>query len=267
MYPSSQVPSMRRFPRKFNLLVSFLVTLTLITACANLPEKSSMIESVSQEIIDSSPTPESILAGELTDSNLSPEATQMVKTPESSPSPEATLTSEAQPVSVLPVCTPPAALTPALTEGPYYTTNSPERASLIESDTTGTQLILTGYVLTEDCQPVANAWLDFWQADAEGVYDNTGYSLRGHQFTDENGRYQLTTVVPGIYPGRTEHIHFKVQAPGGPILTSQLFFPESTENEGDRIYDPALLITITQDDGSSLQATFDFIIQPGPTNQ
>ena len=54
----------------------------------------------------------------------------------------------------------------------------------------GTKLIVTGYVFTTDCQPIAKAWLDFWQADSRGQYDNTGYTLRGHQFTDSQGHYQ-----------------------------------------------------------------------------
>ena len=161
-----------------------------------------------------------------------------------------------------PGCTGPAGLTPALTEGPYFKANSPERASLLETGMPGTQLTLTGYVLTSACQPVANALLDFWQADASGQYDNSGFTLRGHQYTDENGRYELTTVVPGEYPGRTEHIHFKVQAPDGPVLTSQLFFPGVQDNQADQIFDSSLVINITQDTGASLQATYNFIINP-----
>jgi protocatechuate 3,4-dioxygenase beta subunit len=158
-------------------------------------------------------------------------------------------------------CASPAALTPALTEGPYFKANSPERASLIEAGVTGTQLTLTGYVLTTDCKPVAHALLDFWQANAQGQYDNTGFTLRGHQFTDETGRYQLDTVVPGLYPGRTEHIHVKVQAPNGPVLTTQLFFPGVTDNQSDQIFDPGLLINI-QDNSEVMQATFNFIVTP-----
>ncbi len=89
----------------------------------------------------------------------------------------------------------------------------------------GTKIIVTGYVLTTDCEPIANAWLDFWQADDQGAYDNAGYRLRGHLFADETGRYTLETIVPGEYPGRTPHIHVKVQAPNGQILTSQIYFP------------------------------------------
>ena len=161
-----------------------------------------------------------------------------------------------------PACTSPASLTPALTEGPYFKANSPERQSLWEDGMAGTKLTLTGYVLSPDCQPIAHALLDFWQADAEGNYDNSGYTLRGHQYTDENGRFELITVVPGEYPGRTEHIHFKAQAPGGPVLTSQLFFPGMQDNQQDRIFDPSLVIAITQDNGSSLQASFNFTIEP-----
>jgi protocatechuate 3,4-dioxygenase beta subunit len=96
--------------------------------------------------------------------------------------------------------------------------------------------------------------------NADGVYDNSGYILRGHQFTDENGYYQLVTIDPGLYPGRTEHIHVKVQAPGGPVLTTQMFFPGVAENQTDQIYDPSLLINITQESDNSRQATFNFIV-------
>ena len=173
----------------------------------------------------------------------------------------ATVGATSQPTQPALSCTAPAALTPASTEGPYFTAGSPERASLLESGMSGTVLILSGYVLTSDCQPVANAKLDFWQADANGVYDNQGYTLRGHQFTDENGFYQLTTVIPGEYPGRTEHIHFKVTPPGGAELTSQLYFPGVTANEGDSIYKPELLINIIEE-GDTVTAQFNFVIAP-----
>lgn len=152
-----------------------------------------------------------------------------------------------------------ASLTPELTEGPYFTANSPERASLLEDGMAGTQLIVTGYVYDTNCQPVANALLDFWQADANGVYDNSGYTLRGHQFTDANGFYTLTTVVPGLYPGRTEHIHFKVQAPNGKVITSQLFFPGVAQNDSDGIFNASLVLPI-QETSAGIQAQFNFVV-------
>jgi protocatechuate 3,4-dioxygenase beta subunit len=152
-----------------------------------------------------------------------------------------------------------ASVTPELTEGPYYKAGSPEQAGLYQDGMAGTKLIVTGYVYDANCQPVANAWLDFWQADANGNYDNSGYTLRGHQYTDENGRFQLTTVVPGLYPGRTEHIHFKVQAPNGQIITSQLFFPGVAQNDSDGIYNPNLLLSL-QETSDGLQGQYNFVV-------
>jgi protocatechuate 3,4-dioxygenase beta subunit len=149
--------------------------------------------------------------------------------------------------------------TPEQTEGPYYTAGSPERKIIYESGMAGTRLIIVGYVLDADCQPISGAWLDFWQADASGNYDNQGYTLRGHQVTDEQGRYFLETVVPGEYPGRTQHIHVKLQEPGGQILTSQLYFPGSAGNSTDNIYTPATLVTI-EDRGDYQVAYYDFVL-------
>jgi len=196
---------------------------------------------------------------------ISPAATPTA----AAPAPAATLIPTAMPAAAAPTsaaqapastCKSPAALTPELTEGPYFKANSPERASLLEAGTAGTKLVLSGSVFTTDCQPVAHALLDFWQADANGQYDNTGYTLRGHQYTDAAGHYQLTTVVPGLYPGRTEHIHLKVQAPGGPITTSQLFFPGVPNNSEDGIFNPKMLLSV-QETSDGLTATFDFVVR------
>src|ERR1051326_195560 len=151
-------------------------------------------------------------------------------------------------------------LTVSETEGPYFKSSSPETTTLVTDTTQGTLLTVSGQVLTQDGTPVANALLDFWQANASGQYDNAGYTLRGHQYTDANGFYTLTTIVPGLYPGRTEHIHVKVQAPNGPVLTTQLFFPGVAQNARDSIFDPSLVLnTETNADGSQ-SATFNFVV-------
>jgi len=152
----------------------------------------------------------------------------------------------------------PTQVTPAQTEGPYFKPGSPARTSLIESGITGTRLVLSGRVLTLACAPVAGATLDFWQADAGGTYDNSGYRLRGHQLTDAAGRYSLETILPGEYPGRTEHIHVKVGAPGKAVLTTQLYFPDVARNQQDSIFDPHLLVTM-QNTATGKAATFDFV--------
>jgi protocatechuate 3,4-dioxygenase beta subunit len=164
----------------------------------------------------------------------------------------------AQAAPPTPVCTD-LTLTPSQTEGPYFKPGSPERASLLQPGITGMNLIVTGYVLTTDCKPVVHALLDFWQANAQGQYNNTGYTLRGHLFTDAIGRYQLTTIVPGLYPGRTEHIHVKVQPPNGSILTTQLYFPDVSDNQRDGIFDSQLLLAI-QNTSDGVVGTFNFVV-------
>jgi len=145
------------------------------------------------------------------------------------------------------------------TEGPYFKPNSPQRTSLVTPGTPGTRLTVSGYVFGLGCLPIARALLDFWQADVNGAYDNVGYTFRGHQFTNDQGAFSLSTIVPGLYPGRTRHIHVKVQAPGRPVLTTQLYFPNEPRNNTDTIFDPRLLMTV-RDAGTAKEAAFDFVL-------
>src|SRR5438309_7854993 len=101
----------------------------------------------------------------------------------------------------------PTQLTPPQTEGPYFKPGSPARTSLIESGMTGTWLLLSGRVLTLACAPVAGATLDFWQADAGGTYDNSGYRLRGHQLTDAAGRYTHCCRRSHLHPPEIGRAH------------------------------------------------------------
>jgi protocatechuate 3,4-dioxygenase beta subunit len=158
-----------------------------------------------------------------------------------------------------PACADTDDVTPRQTEGPYYKPRSPQRTSLLDSGTTGPTMVVIGHVLSRRCQPIARALLDFWQADNQGQYDKEGYRCRGHQFTDEAGRYRLETVVPGQYSGRTRHLHVKVQAPNRPILTTQLYFPGEPRNARDGIFNPALLMAI-QDTPDGKVALFNFIL-------
>jgi protocatechuate 3,4-dioxygenase beta subunit len=149
--------------------------------------------------------------------------------------------------------------TPAETQGPFFTPNSPLRGSLIEPGMGGTRIVVTGSVFARDCRPVPGALLDFWHADDEGEYDNTGFRLRGHQFTDAKGHYRLETIVPGLYPGRTRHFHVKVQAPHGRVLTTQLYFPGETRNRRDFLYRPELLMELKEAERGQ-QGRFHFML-------
>lgn len=143
-------------------------------------------------------------------------------------------------------------------EGPFFKPRSPKRTSLLEPGMPGDKLIVTGYVMTTACKPIANALLEFWQADHEGAYDNTGFKLRGHQMTDAAGRFHLETILPGLYPGRTRHIHVKAAAPNSEALTTQLYFPGERFNARDGLFRPDLVVAISDDKKA---AQFTFILQ------
>jgi protocatechuate 3,4-dioxygenase beta subunit len=153
-------------------------------------------------------------------------------------------------------------LTPSQTAGPFYKPRSPERKSLLEPGIRGTRIVLQGRVLSTRCRAISRALVDFWHADASGGYDNAGYRLRGHQFTDQEGRYRLETIVPGVYPGRTRHFHVRVQAQSRPVLTTQLYFAGEPGNQSDRIFNPKLAIALRVSGGGK-EATFNFILDAG----
>lgn len=146
-------------------------------------------------------------------------------------------------------------------EGPYYKEGSPQRTTIRDEATPGTPLSLTGIVMDANCNPIANAWVDFWQADGNGNYDNDGFKLRGHQFTDINGKYTLNTVVPGKYEARTPHLHVKLKATdSSPVIATQLYIPNEERNNTDEFFTQATLIGINATNGE-VSATYDFVLK------
>lgn len=163
------------------------------------------------------------------------------------------------PLPATPACHAGGEATEQQTEGPYFKPSSPERVELFEEGMSGQPIELVGLVLSRACKPLAGALLDFWQADAKGQYDNSGFRLRGHQFTDAEGHYRLRSVVPGIYPGRTRHIHVKLQPAGGRVLTTQLYFPGEAKNRSDGLFRRELVMRTAKNAGW-LAGRFDFVV-------
>src|SRR5215207_833626 len=223
-------------------VILLLVVLGITGACANVTETTAPQPAISTDALSTSTsTPEAVtVSPTLTE----PTSLSTVQAPSDDLFTQRGITLPA------PTCT---SLTQSQTEGPYYKSDTPERNSLLEEGMEGTRLILVGYVLDQNCNPLPNAWLDFWQADASGEYDNDGYRLRGHQFTDSQGRYYLETILPGLYSSRPiEHIHVKVQPEGGEVVTSQLYFPAQ----------PIEGLTVTIEEKGDYQlGYFNFVVQ------
>ena len=162
-------------------------------------------------------------------------------------------------LDLTPACGDHAQATLAQTEGPYFKPNSPLRHDLAADRPRGEKMTVAGLVLGSNCKPVPRALVQIWQADETGAYDNAGFTLRGHQFSDDRGRWWFTTLVPAAYPGRTRHIHVKVQRPGGRVLTTQLYYPGEALNGRDRLFDQRLTMRVT-DASDGKFGRFDFVV-------
>jgi protocatechuate 3,4-dioxygenase beta subunit len=163
------------------------------------------------------------------------------------------------PLTLTPACHDGDETTLRQTEGPFFKPSSPERTELLEAGMAGQPIELVGFVLSRACKPLAGVLLDFWQADDKGGYDNSGFRLRGHQFSDAEGHYRLRSIVPGAYVGRTRHIHVKVQPSGGRLLTTQLYFPGEPKNRSDGLFRSELLVRTAKNAGW-LAGRFDFVL-------
>lgn len=95
--------------------------------------------------------------------------------------------------------------TPALTQGPYYLRDVPQREDLREG-LPGVPLRLLLRVRDRACRPLQGARVDLWHTDALGRYSGVnapGTFCRGWQATDERGEVAFLTLFPGWYPSRT----------------------------------------------------------------
>jgi protocatechuate 3,4-dioxygenase beta subunit len=145
------------------------------------------------------------------------------------------------------------------TEGPFFKPRSPERSDLREPGTGGRKFELAGLVLARNCRPIHGAVVDLWHADEKGEYDNAGFRYRGHVITGPDGAFRFRTIVPAVYLGRTRHYHVKVQAPGGRLLTTQLYFPNEPANLRDSLFNRELLMRMA-DASEGLDGRFDFVL-------
>jgi protocatechuate 3,4-dioxygenase beta subunit len=137
---------------------------------------------------------------------------------------------------------------------------SPARHSVLQGGVRGTRITLSGYVMTTGCKAIRGARIDFWQADENGAYDDTGVRLRSHQFTNRQGHYWLQTILPGPYANRTRHLHVTVRARGEQSVTTMLYFPGVALNAQDPFFDKRLLVRLRLV-AHRFQARFDFVLR------
>lgn len=142
-------------------------------------------------------------------------------------------------------------LTPSQTEGPFYPVRQPVDSDndLVvvrgqEASAQGIVTHITGKVLDRDGRPVSGASVEIWQCDANGLYHHPrdragqrdgGFQGFGRTVVSAEGDYWFRTIRPVPYPGRTPHIHFRINTPAR-RLTTQMYVAGEPMNEADFIY-------------------------------
>ncbi|HEX6142344.1 MAG TPA: protocatechuate 3,4-dioxygenase [Geminicoccaceae bacterium] len=153
--------------------------------------------------------------------------------------------------------------TPRQSMGPFYPLELPldADADLVRvtgraEEAAGTVLHLTGRVVDIAGRAVEGARIEIWQCDAFGHYHHPGdrgsadpdFQGFGATRTLAGGAYRFRTIEPVPYPGRTPHIHVKVEAADGRRLTTQMYLEGHPLNQRDGLYrrlgDRARLVTV-----------------------
>ncbi len=119
--------------------------------------------------------------------------------------------------------------------GPFYVADADSDPALNSSGLPGTPVSLAGRLRAAGSgRPLAGIQVEIWQADGAGRYHPPGsgkasdyppgaLALRGRLFTDAEGRYAATSVVPGDYGFRPRHWHLRLSGPGIRSLVTQLY--------------------------------------------
>lgn len=143
-------------------------------------------------------------------------------------------------------------LTARQTEGPFYPDKLPldtDNDLLVLNDAltpaVGEITHLTGRVLSRSGEPIRNAVVEIWQADAQGVYLHSGSANKPQQdrnfqgfgrfLTGSKGEYYFRTIKPVPYVPRTPHIHFIVKQGDKRLLTTQCYIAGHPMNERDGV--------------------------------
>src|SRR5262245_61479109 len=182
--------------------------------------------------------------------------------------------------------------TPGQILGPFYPLKElPQTADLTRvpgrtGRAAGQVLNIMGRVLNVAGEPVRNATVEVWQANAYGRYTHSSdtnpapldpnFDGSAHLVTDSEGRYRFKTIKPAAYPAgagliRPSHIHFQVSGRQDRLVT-QMYFEDDPHNDKDPFLNSAgrkqLLITKLQDPSPEFEpgskiAVFDMVLYNG----
>ncbi len=136
----------------------------------------------------------------------------------------------------------------------------------------GERILVSGRVFDTEGKPLRDTLVEIWQANAAGRYRHKwdrwpaeldpNFSGAGRCLTDENGRYEFTTIKPGPYPWgnhhnawRPAHIHFSLLGRAFmQRLVTQMYFP------GDPLFPFDPIFNSVRDEGARARMISRFSI-------
>ncbi|HZT89651.1 MAG TPA: protocatechuate 3,4-dioxygenase subunit alpha [Stellaceae bacterium] len=175
--------------------------------------------------------------------------------------------------------------TPSQTVGPFFHLGLDRPwADLTAAHPQGERIIVEGRVIDGDGEPVPDACIEVWQANAAGRYNHPddqqdkpldpNFRGFGRCATDTMGMFRITTIRPGPVPGRGNALqapHINVAVFGRGLLKqlfTRIYFAGERANEADpvllSIEDPALrktLLAVPERTSGTPVYRFDIVLQ------
>jgi protocatechuate 3,4-dioxygenase alpha subunit len=120
------------------------------------------------------------------------------------------------------------------------------QSNLVNEQTSGVHITLTGVVLDGDGQPIPDAMIEIWQPDANGIFNHPLDPLHeqadphfrgfGRAESRNAGRYEFKTIKPGRQEGKAPYINVYVFARGMLIhAMTRLYFSDEPANADDPV--------------------------------
>ena len=157
------------------------------------------------------------------------------------------------------------------TVGPYFRIGliyGESQNNLVNEQTSGERITLTGVVYDGDGQPMTDAMIEIWQPDANGIFNHPLDPMKnqadphfrgfGRAENRSRGKYEFKTIKPGSRDGLPPFINVHVFARGMLIhAMTRIYFSDEPDNADDPVLnsvEPArrhtLIATREEADGS-----------------
>ena len=185
----------------------------------------------------------------------------------------------------------PKGCTEATVFGPFHVEGAPhyELGADISNGARGIPCLVRGTVRGIDGEVVANAHIDVWQSDEDGLYDVQHSEIdhaqaRGIVHSNGDGQYWFKSIlaVPyaiphdgpvgklleatGRHPWRPAHLHFLIKAPGYETLITHVFRSDDQYLDSDAVFGvrQSLIADWRQQSDGTYLVEYDFVLNPAP---